>query len=36
MMAHGRKICIARKPKCELCKISEYCPSKTITMGDNL
>ena len=28
MMAHGRKICIARKPKCELCKISEYCPSK--------
>jgi endonuclease-3 len=28
MMAHGRKICIARKPKCGLCKISEYCPSK--------
>jgi endonuclease-3 len=28
MMAHGRKICNAKKPKCELCKISEYCPSK--------
>lgn len=22
---HGRKICIARKPKCEICKIREYC-----------
>jgi endonuclease-3 len=28
MMAHGRKICNARKPKCEFCKILEYCPSK--------
>ena len=28
IMAHGRKICIAKKPKCGLCKISEYCPSK--------
>ena len=22
---HGRNICIARKPKCETCPISQYC-----------
>lgn len=22
---HGRKICIARKPKCKICKINKYC-----------
>ncbi len=26
-MAHGRKICIARRPKCQICKINKYCPS---------
>ena len=24
---HGRKICIARRPKCELCLLNKYCPS---------
>ncbi len=24
---HGRKICIARKPKCDECIICKYCPS---------
>lgn len=24
---HGRKICIARRPKCENCFLAEYCPS---------
>jgi endonuclease III len=28
LMAHGRKICIANRPKCIECKISELCPSK--------
>ena len=27
---HGRKICIARRPKCEECLVSEYCPSSKI------
>lgn len=27
LIHHGRKICPARKPKCEKCTISEYCPS---------
>lgn len=24
---HGREVCTARKPKCEICQISEYCKS---------
>jgi len=24
---HGRKICIARRPKCDRCVISKFCPS---------
>lgn len=27
LAAHGRKICIARKPKCNECVISKLCPS---------
>ncbi|MCP5062124.1 MAG: endonuclease III [Ignavibacteriae bacterium] len=26
-IAHGRKICIARRPKCDECLLNEYCPS---------
>jgi endonuclease-3 len=26
LMSHGRKICIARKPKCLQCKIGNLCP----------
>lgn len=25
IVEHGRSICIARKPKCEICPISDYC-----------
>jgi len=27
LMSHGRKICIARAPKCEECILNELCPS---------
>jgi len=27
IITHGRNVCIARKPKCEECKIAQYCPS---------
>lgn len=27
LILHGRKICPARKPKCEVCPVSEFCPS---------
>jgi len=25
LILHGRNICIAKKPKCEICKIKDYC-----------
>ncbi len=27
LIAHGRAICIARKPKCSECRLNELCPS---------
>jgi len=27
LILHGRKYCLARKPECENCPISEYCPA---------
>jgi endonuclease-3 len=27
LMNHGRKICVARRPKCVECKLAELCPS---------
>jgi endonuclease-3 len=27
LIFHGRNTCIARKPKCELCKLNRICPS---------
>lgn len=29
MIHHGRAICQARKPKCELCPVQDLCPSST-------
>lgn len=28
LIAHGRTVCVARKPKCEKCCISQYCRSR--------
>src|SRR5512141_2175241 len=27
LIAHGREICVARKPKCARCLLNELCPS---------
>lgn len=27
LITHGRQICKARSPKCDLCRLSAYCPS---------
>ncbi|MFN5113196.1 MAG: endonuclease III [Ignavibacteria bacterium] len=27
IIQHGREVCIARRPKCQNCSISKYCPS---------
>ena len=26
LIYHGRQVCIARKPKCEICVLNKYCP----------
>jgi len=31
LMNHGRQICVARKPKCLECKLTELCPSVSST-----
>lgn len=30
LATHGRKVCIARRPKCEKCVIAKYCPSNKL------
>ncbi len=31
IMAHGRAVCIARRPKCGACVIAQWCPSRQDT-----
>jgi endonuclease-3 len=35
LIYHGRKICQAKKPKCEICVVKELCPSSIIFLGSN-
>jgi endonuclease-3 len=28
---HGRRVCEARRPKCEICVLNDICPSSTVT-----
>ena len=30
LIQHGRRVCIARRPKCEICVINRYCPSSRV------
>jgi len=32
LMSHGRKICIARRPKCSECVIANFCPSNRMLL----
>jgi endonuclease-3 len=29
LILHGRRICIARRPKCEECVLNDFCPSSS-------
>jgi endonuclease-3 len=29
LILHGRRVCHARKPKCEFCLLNKLCPSST-------
>lgn len=31
---HGRKICIANKPKCEICVVEQLCPNSKLINGE--
>lgn len=31
MIAHGRQICLARKPKCDVCPLADICPRIGVT-----
>ena len=31
LIFHGRRVCEARRPKCEVCVLNDICPSSTVT-----
>ena len=33
LILHGRYVCLARKPKCEVCEVSDLCPSRELFLG---
>ncbi len=33
LILHGRYTCVARRPKCETCVVSDLCPSRSLFMG---
>ena len=30
LILHGRRVCIARRPRCEDCVLSDFCPSSLV------
>jgi endonuclease-3 len=32
---HGRRVCIARKPRCEVCVLNDLCPASRVEAGTN-
>jgi endonuclease-3 len=30
MILHGRRVCVARKPACDVCVLADFCPSSTV------
>lgn len=33
LILHGRYVCVARKPKCEACRVADLCPSRPLFQG---
>jgi len=33
LILHGRYVCLARRPKCESCIVSDLCPSRELFLG---
>jgi len=32
LILHGRRVCIARRPQCEVCVLADFCPSSTVPL----
>jgi len=30
LILHGRRVCLSRKPRCEMCVLHDFCPSSTV------
>jgi endonuclease-3 len=30
LILHGRRVCLARKPRCGECVLADFCPSATV------
>lgn len=30
MILHGRRVCVARRPRCEECSLNDFCPSSSV------
>jgi len=30
LILHGRRVCLARRPRCEICSLNDFCPSSTL------
>lgn len=33
LILHGRRVCVARRPRCEECVLSDFCPSSRVPTG---
>ena len=33
LILHGRYVCVARKPRCEVCVVADLCPSRELFVG---
>jgi endonuclease III len=33
LIQHGRRVCLARSPRCELCVLNDLCPSSRVEVG---
>ncbi|HZQ56888.1 MAG TPA: endonuclease III [Acidimicrobiales bacterium] len=33
LILHGRRVCFARRPVCEQCVLTDFCPSSTVPVG---
>jgi endonuclease-3 len=33
LILHGRYVCVARRPKCEICPVADLCPTAPLYLG---